>query len=132
MRNPTHGIQKPNRVMCASKYLETGIISLLAADNRNIECTSDNLLEDLLNKGWIFLVKYPSQISVTMDPESSNDGTCQPNKSIGTAGHCETALCITLCFTSELTAWLVSVRIKSSYLLAGIGVTIGSTGAPFP
>ena len=24
-----------------------------------------------------------------MDPESSNDGTFQPNKSIGIAGHCE-------------------------------------------
>ena len=132
MRNPTCGIQKPNKVTSASKYLETGIISLLAADNQNIECASANLLEDLFNKSWIFLIKYPLQISVTMDPESSNDGTCQPSKSIGTAGHCETALCITLCFTSKLTAWLVSVQINSLYLLAGIGDNIESTTAPFP
>ena len=132
MRNPTHGIRKPNKVTSASKYLETGIISLLAADNRNIVCASANLLEDLFNKGWICLVKYPLRISVTMDPESSSDGTCQPNKSIGTARHCETALCITLFFTFKLTAWLINVRTKSSYLLAAIGDITGSTAAPFP
>ena len=66
-----------------------------------MECASANLLEDLFNEGRIFLVKYPSQTSVTMDPESSNDGTSRSNKSIGTAGHCETALCMTLCFISR-------------------------------
>ena len=76
-------------------------------------------------------MKYPSRISITMDPESSNDGTSQPNKSIGIAGHCETALLISFCFTSELMA-LVSVRTRSSYLLAGIGDINGSTTAPLP
>ena len=87
--------------------------SLLAADKRNMECASANLPEDLPSNGWIFLVKYPLHISVTMDPESSNDGTFQPNKSIGIAGHCETALCMTLYFISELTAWLDNVQIIS-------------------
>ena len=119
-RNTTHGIQKPNKVTSALKYFKTGIISLLAPDSQNKECASAILLEDLFGKGWICLIKYPSRISVTMDPESSNDGTSQPNKSIGIAGHCETALFITLCFISELMA-LVSVRTKSSYVLAGIG-----------
>ena len=118
--------------MSASKYFEIGMISLLVVDNRNMECASANLPEDLPNKGWIFLVKYPSHISVTMDPESSHDGTFRPNKSIGIAGHCETALCITLCFVSEFMVWLDSVRIISLYRLAGIGDNIGSTGAPFP
>ena len=70
-------------------------------------------------------------MSVTMDPESSNDGTSRPNKSIGIAGHCETALLINFCFTSELTA-LVSVRTRSSYLLVGIGDVSGSTTALLP
>ena len=63
------------QVTLALKYFETSIISLLAADSRNKECASAILLEDLLSKGWICLTKYPSHISVTMDPESSNDGT---------------------------------------------------------
>ena len=66
-----------------------------------------------------------------MDPESSNDGTSQPNKSIGIAGHCETALLINFCFTSELTA-LVSVQTRSSYLLVAIGDVSGSTTALLP
>ena len=82
-RNPTRGIQKPKTDTSASKYFKTSMISLLAADSRNKECASAILLEDFFSKGWICLTKYPSCISVTMDPESSNDGTSQPNKSIG-------------------------------------------------
>ena len=130
-RNPTRGIRKPKTDTSASKYFQTGITSLLAADNRNMECASAILLEDFFSKGCICLMKYPSRISVTMDPESSNDGTSRPNKSIGMAGHCKTALLTNFCFSSKLTA-LVSVRIRSSYLLAGIGDISGSTKAPLP
>ena len=102
------------------------------ADNRNMECASVNSPGDLLSNGKIFLVKYPSRMSVTMDPESSNDGTFWPNKSIGIAGHCETALCITFCFILEDTALLDNVWIISLKWLVGIGDVNGSTVAPFP
>ena len=132
-RNPTHRILKPRRVTSASKYFETGITSLFVADSRNRECASVNSLEDLLSNGRIFLIKYPSHTSVTMDPESSNDGTFQPKRSIGgIAGHCETALCITFCFVSEDTALLDNVQIMSSNLSMGIDVANGSPLAPFP
>ena len=130
-RNPTCGIWKPKMDTSASKYFETGIISLLAADNQNKECASAILLEGFLSKGWICLVKYPSLISVTMDPESSSDGTSRPNRSIGMAGHWETALLISFCFTSELTV-LDNVWTRSSYFVAGIGDFNGSTSAPLP
>ena len=60
------------------------------ADNRNNECASVKSPVGLFSNGKIFLVKYPSRISVTIDPESSNNGTFQPKRSIGTAGHYET------------------------------------------
>ena len=58
------------------KYLETGITSLLAADNQNNECASVKSPADFFNKGKIFLIKYPSRMSVTIDPESSKDRIC--------------------------------------------------------
>ena len=57
-RNPTCGIVKPSKVMSASKYLETSITSLLAADNQNNECASVKSPADLFNRGKMFLLKY--------------------------------------------------------------------------
>ena len=67
-----------------------------------------------------------------MDPELINDGTFRPKRSIGIAGHCETALCITFCFVSEDMALLDNVWIMSSNLSMGIDVANGSTLAPSP
>ena len=90
-----------------------------------MECALANLPEDLLSNGKIVLVKYPSHINVTMDPELSNDGTFRLNKSIGIRGHCKTALCITFCFISEVMALLDNVQIISSKRLWELVISSG-------
>ena len=72
------------------------------------------------------------QISITIDPESSKDGTFWPRRSIGTAGHCKMALCIMHCLVSKETALLDKVWVISSNQDVGISDDNGSTLAPFP
>ena len=105
--------------MSASKYLETGITLLLAADNQNSECASIRSPADFLNKGKIFLVKYPSHISVTINPESSKDGIFWPRITMVMDGRCETALFKMYCLVSKDTALFVNVWRISSNLAAG-------------
>ena len=89
IRNPTCGILKPRIVMSSLKYFETSITSLLVADNRNNKCASVNSPMKPFNKGRIFFRKYPLYIKVTIDPESSKDGTYWHRMSIETDGHCD-------------------------------------------
>ena len=129
-RNPTCGIVKPSRVTSASKYFETGITSLLSADNRNNKCASVKSPADLFNKGKIFLVKYPSCMSVTIDPESRRDGIFWPRISMVMDGHCETALLRMRCLVSKETAWFVKVSRISSNFAAWKGGECGPTLTP--
>ena len=56
-RNPTDGIRNPSIETSASKYLETGISWLLAAERWNNECASANSSAVQRNKGKMFLLK---------------------------------------------------------------------------
>ena len=103
-RNPTCSTVKPSSVRSASKYFETGITTLLAADNRNNKCASVKSPADLFNKHKIFLLKYFSRINITIDPESRRDGIFWPRMSIVMDGHCETALFNTCCLVSKDTS----------------------------
>ena len=100
-RNPTCGTVKLSSVTSASKYFETGITSLLAANNQNNECASARSPADLFNKGKIFLLKYFSHINITIDPESRRDGIFWPRMSIVMDRHCEIALFNTHCLVSK-------------------------------
>ena len=130
-RNPTCRTLKPRMVTLASKYFDTGITSLLATDNQN-KCTSVKSATGFWSKGKIFLVKYPSWMNVTIDAESSKEGTFWPRRSIGTAGHCKTALCTMRCLVSKETTLLNKVWVMSSNLDIGITDNNGSTLVPSP
>ena len=121
---------KPSNVTLASKYFETGITSLLAADNQNSECASVKSPADLFNKGKMFLLKYLSHINITIDPESRSDGIFWPRMSMVMDGHCKTALLSTCCLVSKDTAWFVRVQKISSNLAAGMEDDSGSTLTP--
>ena len=116
--------------MSASKYFETGITSLLAADNRNNECASVKSPADLFNWGKIFLVKCPSRMNITIDPESRRDGIFWPRISMVMDGHCKTALLRMRCLVSKETAWFVKVSRISSNFAAGKEGECGPTLTP--
>ena len=126
-RNLTWGIVKPSRVTSASKYLETGITSLLAANNWNNECASVKLPVDFFNKGKMFLLKHCSWIRVTIDPESSKDGIFWLRISMEMDGYCEIALFKMRCLVSEDTTLLVNVWSISWNWAARIDGGVGST-----
>ena len=70
----------------------------------------------LFNKGSTCFLKWPSRMSITMDPESSKDGIFWPNISMEMDRHSETALFNTRCLVSEDTALLLNVLSMSSNL----------------
>ena len=60
--------------------------------NKTVNVLQLSCLLFFFNKGKIFLIKYPSCKSITIDPESSRDGIFWPRMSMVMDGHCKTAL----------------------------------------
>ena len=81
-KNPTDGIWNPRIETSASKYFVTSISWLLVAERWNNECASANSSAEPRNKGKMYLLKYASWMSVSMDPESNKDGTFKPRNSM--------------------------------------------------
>ena len=125
MRNLICGTEKPRSCMPASKYLETSITPLLAADSLNSEWASISSPRDNLSKGRIFFSKYPSSMKVTIDTKLMRDGTPLPWMSKVTDGQVDMALCMTLCLVANDTELLIRVWNISSNWLFGVNGTVG-------
>ena len=121
---------KPSRATSASKYFKTSITSLLAADNWNNEWASVKSPVVLFSKGRMLFFKYPSWMSITIDPESSKDGIFWPSSSMEMDRHYETALFRMHCLVSEDTAFLVNILSLSSNLAAEENCCGGSSLTP--
>ena len=110
--------------------LKLALPHCLLPDNQNNECASVKSPADFFSKGKMFLIKYPSRMSITIDPESRRDSIFWPRISMVMDGHCETALLRTLCLVSKDTAWFISVSRISSTLAAVLNGKFGPNLTP--
>ena len=130
MRNPTQGTGNPSNSMLASKFFDTSIALLLAADNFMSEWASESSPEMPFNEGRIFLFKIPFPYQGDHGPwvkERRYSLVLNPQGNYRTIWF---ELCMTLCSLSSDAALLANVLKMSPNRALRDGGTIGSVLPP--